>query len=271
MNEPTEPPRRGRPPGSKNRVKRVKPTPIPFPPRPAELTDDLVGEINEMINRFNRLRPGRGVVYEWLTTWLTWLVAASGETDVARVRATLLAWGIACEPRDVTATRLQAAITQAAGHTPAELYHEIRGVVDDPLRRRLVRLCELYSWISGVRCYNAPSRYRGRCLGAIAAIALILVVRDSSGSTLTFTIRQLSDEIERSVPGSLPILAISRGVGALPVVQIVWESRRTQRIVGEKSDIIKKLDRFSLEQLKLLESEYREFSDKIASSGVVLA
>jgi hypothetical protein len=264
--EPIEPPRRGRPPGSKN---RVKPAPIPLPPRPVELTDDLVGQINELINRFNRSRLGRGVVHELLSTWLTWLVAASGETDVARVRATLLAWGIACEPRDVTATRLQAAITQAAGHTPAELYQEIRGVVDDPLRRRLVRLCELYSWISGVRCYNAPSRYRGRCLGAIAAIALILVVRDSS--TLTFTIRQLSDEIERSVPGSLPILAISRGVGALPVVQIVWESRRTQRIVGEKSDIIKKLDKFSLKQLQLLESEYREFSDKIASPGVVSA
>lgn len=263
---PTEPPRRGRPPGSKN---RVKPAPIPLPPRPAELTDDLVGQINGLIDRFNRLRPGRGVVDEWLSTWLTWLVAASGETDVARVRATLIAWGIACEPYNVTATRLRAAITQAEGHTPTELYRDIRGVVDDPLRRRLVQIYRLYTGTAGVDLYHLPTRYRGRCLGAIAAIALILVVRDSS--TLTFTNRQLSDEIGRSVHGSLPIYAISRGAGALSVVPIVRESGRARRIVGEKSDIIQKLDRFSLEHLQLLESEYREFSDKIASPGVVSA
>lgn len=267
MSEPTEPPRWGLPPGSKN---RVNPAPIPLPPRPAELTDDLVSQVNGLIDR----RPGRGVVYEYLSMWLTWLVIASGETSTARTRATLLAWGIACEPRDVTAERLRAAITQAAGHTPTDLYQEIRAIIDDPVRQRLVNLLELYAASNVIDRYRTPNRYRGRCISAITATGLQIYVQRYNA--LVFATRNLAAVIRcaaftSGVTTTISAQSVSQALGALDAVNVVRESGRAHRIVGEPDEIIQKLDKFSSKQLKLLGAEYRRFSAKTPNTGVVSA
>ncbi len=97
----------------------------------------------------------------------------------------------------------------------------------------------------------------------------MLLIRGSD--SLWFTTRHLAGAIDRSVhgSGSITASAISHGVSHIPGIRVVPGSLTARRIEGEKSDIIKKLDKFSLKQLKLLRAEYRRIPDKTASPEAV--
>ena len=274
---------RGRPPGSKNKTKRVKPTPtpvpsvptkptvvrskhrgvrpvpFPIPPRPAELTAEVVEHVNWLIRR-----TGRGTADDAIRA-LAWLVALSGETDTERVSSTLAGWGIA--RGDARYNRLRAAIARAGSIDPAEIYSEIRAELDDPVRQRLVHLNQLHSAGAGAGRYYLPPRFRTRVNAALAATGLMLLIRGSD--SLWFNTRQLATEINRATHGSIAPATISHGVSHIPGIRVVPGSLTARRIVGEKSDIIKKLDKFSLKQLKLLKAEYRRIPDKTASPEAV--
>lgn len=266
---------RGRPPGSKNKPKpgvanpiprprRVKPTPTPdptpLPPCPAELTADVIEHVNWLIRR-----TGRGTAGDAIRA-LAWLVSAMGETDTERVRTVLCSWGITCG--DVLYNRLRAAIECAGSLDPGELYSEIRAELDDPLRHRLVQLNQLHTGGAGAGRYYLQPRFRTRVNAALAATGLMLLIRGSD--SLWFNTRHLATEINRATHGSIAPATIAHGVIHIPGIRVVPGSLTARRIEGEKFDIIEKLDKFSLKQLKLLEAEYRRIPDKTASPEAVI-
>lgn len=271
-----EPPRRGpgRPPGSKNRVKRVKPAPnpipvhptpipprptvvrskrrgvrpvpFPIPPRPAELDDDLV-------QIYWRVAEGHGTGWYAKSrrrTLLTALVQCAaqhippGEEIVTKsVRGILAGWGCPADSQIIIAPFVQSALED----TPQT---QVTLDIDVPGRRQILRAAELIPVVLPSDGWALP---QPELRAALSAAALAVVLHESGIST--FLRRDLKSVVdyECRIAGVPPNLIPSTSTQIL-VRAPVKISRNPTRVEGDRAKNINKLVKYAERELKRWEA-----------------